>query len=210
MRNDSMATANSINVGDRFGRLVMLEVVRKPGYRTRMRMLCDCGTETTPHQCHVLSGKTTSCGCARRDFSANSNLQHGLSDTKMQRMWSSMRQRCNNPNSKYYARYGGRGIMVCERWESLTNFVSDMWPRPLGATLDRIDNDGPYSPENCRWASKKDQARNRCNSVRWRLDDLVFETLEDAASHFGMKRATLGKRINAPGSPWIKEYLYPR
>jgi hypothetical protein len=203
-----MATANSIKLGDRFGRLTLLQVVKQNGYRTRLRMRCDCGAETTPLQSHVLAGSTMSCGCLFREITSIVHREHGMSDTKIQRMWSSMRQRCNNPNSKYYARYGGRGIKVCERWNSLAAFAADMGAHPPGTSLDRIDNDGDYEPSNCRWADPKMQARNRRSSYRLRLGDLTFETQEDAAKHFGVSRHILMKLVRASGSEWSYQRLY--
>ena len=100
---------------------------------------------------------------------SRNHYRHGFSRTPTHRAWSLMKDRCLNKNSTFYKDYGGRGISVCERWLKFDNFLEDMGPKPKGLTLDRINNNGNYSPGNCRWASTKEQARNRRSNVLYSI-----------------------------------------
>lgn len=109
-------------------------------------------------------------------------------------IWKQMRQRCQNPNHPYFSLYGGRGIKVCDRWQIFENFLADMGPRPPGASVDRINNDGPYSPKNCRWTTWEVQANNRRSVPKYRFDDELL-SIAEIAERVGVNRQTIHSRL---------------
>lgn len=117
------------------------------------------------------------------------NCKHPLYAT-----WADMRKRCLSPTNRNWPYYGGRGITICKRWDSFQNFVADMGERPPGTTLDREDNDGPYSPENCRWATHKEQGRNKRWTVRVEMDGSLVR-LADLAERYNIRFNVLRKRV---------------
>jgi hypothetical protein len=142
------------------------------------------------------SGNTRSCGCLRGELNRQRTLTHGLSDAIPEyHVWMGMRARCLNPRQRVYPRYGGRGIAICPSWDDFEVFLADMGLRPSSKhSLERIDNDGPYSAENCRWATQSEQMRNTSSN---RLLTCCGETrcMTEWAEVTGLKVATIHARL---------------
>lgn len=194
-----MATVNSTHrahnfidlTGQTFGRWAVLEFhSNAKGRGTRWLCRCECGTERPIYANNLKRGRSRGCRSC-------SKTTHGKSGTKAYDVWIGIKARCSNPSALDYNRYGGRGIRVCERWESFESFLEDMGERPFpAATVERINNDGPYSPENCRWATRKDQGQNKHNNVILTHDKKTL-CMSAWADEMGLSQKTLHDRLKS-------------
>lgn len=192
-------------ISKRFGRLVAIKEIRppNPGGPPYYIFQCDCKKKIATTGKDVRAGRTQSCGCLRRQVAKAMFEKHGHAangkTSQEYRAWQSMLSRCRNPNNKHYFNYGGRGIVVCRRWsKSFISFLSDMGTAPSGTTLDRKNNNKGYTPNNCRWATRNEQSRNRRNNVLITHDGKTM-ALTDWEHHYGFRKGVLGHRMNHQG-----------
>lgn len=182
-------------VGDRAKRLTFLGHSSEAGIGL---FSCDCGAEVRRLVYSVFHGNTGSCGCLKRDMMVERNSTHRLSRTPEYGVWTGMIQRCHNPKRRSFKTYGAKGIVVCPRWrDSFSDFMSDMGPRPSAKhSIERDKNEGPYSPENCRWATDHEQAGNKSNNVNFEFQGKV-QHLRAWSREVGVAYHTLYDRYRA-------------
>lgn len=187
--------------GQRFGKWLVLSFAGTKQYasgstKSAWNCVCDCGTTASVLGSSLVKPNgSKSCGCEAIRLTSERSKTHGMTETRAYRIWQAMRNRCRNSNVPNYAIYGGRGIKVCERWNSFENFISDMGEPPDDYSIDRINNDGNYTPENCRWASRAEQARNKSTNRHITLNGETRLLIEWAES-LGMDQASLRERLD--------------
>jgi hypothetical protein len=155
-------------IGEKYGKWTVIRFIDVHRKLQRFECECECGTRGNHCVADLRAGKSKQCTNCHNRENAQNNTKHGYHKELIYKVWCSMLARCNNPNTPSYYRYGGRGIKVCERWHKFENFLEDMGDRPEGMTIDRINNDGNYEKDNCRWVSHKENCNNRAKKYTHR------------------------------------------
>ena len=204
-----MATLKDLT-GQRYGRLTVIARGQntKSGKATWV-CTCDCGKrkEKSVTAYDLVSGKVRSCGCLYKESRTGRKPTHGKTNTRLHNIWLSMRQRCFYTASAGYRNYGGKGVTICDEW--LSDFQTFYeWAMSNGyqddLTIDRIDSNGNYCPENCRWATMKEQQNNRSNNIRFSVGG-VEKTLTEWSEASGIPRETLSWRVK---NHWAEDELF--
>lgn len=196
--------------GIRFGKLVAIS----PNGQNKAKQylwncLCDCGNTSVVVGSNLIRGNTKACGCVRLTEIGDRTRKHGMGKSRIFKIWAGMRKRCLNPQCLSYKLYGGRGIKICQRWNSFDLFYKDMY---IGysdnLSLDRIDPNGDYEPNNCRWATTKEQNNNRRNNRVIEYNGEV-KTLSQWSELSGVKQNTISNRIKSGWDTYDAIYKKP-
>jgi hypothetical protein len=179
---------------------VLHRAENSPSGQVRYLCRCECGTEAMVHAYVLRKGHSKSCGCAKIEFHTKRLTTHGHASAGVKRSgtyrsWAAMLSRCTDENSADYKRYGARGISVCQHWSKFESFLADMGEKPTGCSIDRIDNDAGYSPSNCRWANKKQQARNTRNNTMITING-ASRCISEWSEVSGIKSSSISYRLN--------------
>lgn len=197
--------------GQTFGRLTVMERYEndKNGFG-RFSCKCICGKTTVVYMQSLKSGQTKSCGCLRPDTTRQRSITHGMSHSKIYNVWMKMLRRCRDINDSAYPAYGGRGIKVCERWHKFENFLEDMGIQPTNIhQLERKDNNGNYEPNNCCWATPKEQSNNRRSNRNITFNNKT-QNITQWANEVGLSKITLWRRIMVSKWPIVKALTQPK
>lgn len=190
--------------GKRFGRLTVIGVEDNGKRKTYYACRCDCGNVKVIRADALIGGCTVSCGCKKKEqdrVNLTANHSHKMSGTRLYVIWNGLKGRCNNPNDPRYYRYGGRGISVCEEWNTSFQSFYD-WAISNGysddLTIDRIDNDGNYEPTNCRWTTSKEQCNNRSSNINIKIGNAT-KTLTEWCEIFNVDTKRTMTRYSRDG-----------
>ena len=184
--------------GQKFNKLTVIKRLENSKWNeTQWLCRCDCGNKVILTYGKIAYGHTKSCGCYKIEVTSKNKRKHGLRNTRLYRIWNSMKQRCNNPNSSAYKDYGNRGIKVCKEWgNNFLNFYN--WAMNNGyeddLTIDRINNNEGYYPNNCRWVTSSQQANNKRSNVVLALDNEVHN-ISEWCRITGLTRSTITHRL---------------
>lgn len=189
-----------------FGKLIVIRRGKNSSSgQTRWICKCECGNTTTVFGSNLKAKRTKSCGCLSKQIAT----KHGYCGTSIYTIWQNMMKRCHTPTYRDYKYYGGRGIKVCDRWHVFEFFLEDMGERPKGLTIDRINNDGNYCKENCRWSTWRQQTRNNSRNVLITFNNQTM-CLKDWCDFMGLKYSTVKERIRRNWLPEEALELVPR
>lgn len=186
--------------GEKFGRLTVIKRVENNKYnQVRWLCKCDCGNEKIVLANNLRNGETKSCGCLKKeqDYINIAHIKHNKSNTRLYNIWKNMKHRCNNPNNNKHKFYYDKGIKVCNEW--LNDFMSFYnWAINNGyqdnLTIDRINNDGNYEPNNCRWATVTEQNNNQSTNIKIKYNNNIY-TMKQFCKKYNLKRETLDYRL---------------
>lgn len=183
--------------GNRYGRLTVLEYAGTNGHNALWKCKCDCGNECVKLGIQLRRQQTRSCGCIHKEqLSARNQRYSVIAPRRLYQTWHGMIDRCEKRKSKYYCNYGGRGISVCEEWHDFDSFAS--WALTHGysddLTIDRVDNDGNYCPENCKWSTKVEQENNKRTNRRVEIGGKTMN-LGQWCETYGISPITVQSRL---------------
>lgn len=207
-----MGSVKSELTGARYGRLLVLGISEKRKKYTKWNCQCDCGKVKAVIDYNLKNGHTKSCGCLRREVAKYSNTTHGLSKTRFYQCWRDMIDRTSRQENSAYENYGGRGISVCEKWETFEGFKEDMYESYLAysalngeqnTTIDRLDTNGDYHLDNCRWATPKIQSLNKRSNKKYVVDGELL-TAKEISEKYCISYSAVTHRINRG---WSSEEL---
>jgi hypothetical protein len=197
--------------GKKISKWNVIQRVYKKKNITHWLCKCECGVHSFVIACHLLGGKSTKCKtCHNKEAVKNRPLKHGHAIRNISRKeyssWNSMKNRCRNLHDDHWKNYGGRGITFCDSWNNFETFFKDMGKCPLNHTLDRIDVNGNYSPENCRWASHKTQCENKRNNVFFEIKG-IRKTKTQWAREYGIPYTSFSRLIKKHGWPLPNDFI---